>query len=112
MSLLHSELDSLDEKSPDTKTDNEMHSVSSPNARTQRSSKSPSPECHIEKASESTVKDEKLEDVKLGEGVTADKKEDSTNEKSVESSPSEMDTDSKVEVQKSLKRPREEDTGL
>ena len=96
-----------------TKTDNEMHSVSSPNARTQRNSKSPSPKHHVEKASESTEqKDEKLEDVKLGESGTADKKEESTDEKSVEGSPSETDIDNKVEVQKSLKRPREEDTGL
>lgn len=87
--------------------------MSSPNAQTRRNSKSPSPKRHIEKAVESTVeKDENLEDVKSGDSVTAEKKEESTDEKSVENSPSEMDTDSKVKVEKALKRPREEDTGL
>ena len=87
--------------------------MSSPNAQTQRNSKSPSPKRHIDKAAESTVeKDEILEEVKSGDSVTAEKKEESTDEKSVENSPSEMDTDSKVKVEKALKRPREEDTGL
>ena len=88
--------------------------MSSPNAQTQRNSKSPSPKRHIEKAAESAVeKDEILEEVIPGDSVTAEKKEESTDEKSVENSPSEMDTDhSKVKVEKALKRPREEDTGL
>ena len=82
-------------------------------SRTRRSSKSPSPKRHVEKTSEPAAeKEEKLEDVKLKESVSAEKSETAADEKPVENSPSKMDIDSKVEVEKSLKRPREDETGL
>jgi hypothetical protein len=95
--------------SPDTKTESEKDSVSS-SSRTQRSSKSPSPKRHVEKTSE---KEENLEDVELEESIAVEKSEVAVDEKSVESSPSEMDIDCKVEVEKTLlKRPREDEAGV
>jgi hypothetical protein len=58
------------------------------------------------------VKEEKVEDVELKENVTPEESETAKDEKSVKNGPSEMDIDSKDEVEKNLKRPREDETGL
>ena len=84
--------------------------MSSP-ARIQRSSKSPSPKRFAEKEP-TEEKNEKLGDGKLGKNFGMLKSEEATNVTSPESAdPCEMDVDNQVDIEKNLKRPREDEIG-
>ena len=85
-------------------------------SRAQRSAgqhgKSPSPKRQLEKTSDSTAgKEQMLDNVKSGENIADEKNGGSGEERPAENDHSAMDVDSKVDVGKASKRPRDE-TGL
>ena len=53
-----------------------------------------------------------MEDVKLKESVTTEESEIAKDENSVKNGPSEIEIDCKVDVEKNLKRRREDEAGI